>query len=211
MRESLSCLLGSLGAICVILVFGASTKVLSASDKAESHKTVENKTEKLQPTLAVGNDERLSRKTPKGTLRLFTLGVLLTDEQLVKATILPVSEEDFAYLMQKTKNLRSTPMQLKDACAKMKVRALKPGDMVTLPGGKTVTVSEEEVTDKRIVLLAENQPVPTRLYKAKGFWWVDASPVIAGRKTADKVSKEKDQKKGDPDRPADEDNQSDRQ
>lgn len=36
--------------------------------------------------------------------------------------------------------------------------------------------------------LADN-PIPTRLYKAKGYWWVDAAPVIAGRKAAAKYSR----------------------
>lgn len=213
MRESSSFLFGALWTICFLLGCGCSTGALAESDKTNSPNPVENKAEPSQPTSAVGKDERLSRKTPVGTLRLFMLGVLLTNEQLVKATIVPVSEDDFAYLMQKTKNLRSTPKQLKERCASLKVRSLKPGDVVTLPGGKKVTVSDEEVSDNRIVLLPENHPIPTRLYKAKGYWWVDASPVIAGRKAAGKVSKErvKDQPTGSQDRPVKEDNQSERE
>ena len=144
------------------------------------------KSETTEPKPKPPKDERLSRETPEGTLRIFMLGVLLGNEQLVKATIVPVSDEDFAYLVKKTKNLRETPKQLKEECAKMKVRALKPGDVVTLPGGDKVTVTEEEVTDDRMVLVIADSPIPTRLYKAKGFWWVDAAPVIAGRKAAEK-------------------------
>lgn len=144
-----------------------------------------------EPKSTFTKDSRLSRDTPEGTLRIFTLGVLLANEQLVNATIVPVSDEDLAYLLRKPKDAPAPPKELKELCANMKVRALKPGDKFTLPGGKKVTVAEEEVTDERMVLVLDDSPIPSRLYKAKGYWWVDASPVIAGRKAAAKLSEEK--------------------
>lgn len=143
-----------------------------------------------EPKSTATKDLRLSRDTPEGTLRIFTLGVLLANEQLVNATIVPVSDEDLAYLFQKPKDAPASPKELKELCANMTVRALKPGDKFTLPGGKQVTVAEDEVTDERMVLVLADSPIPSRLYKAKGYWWVDATPVIAGRKVAAKFSEE---------------------
>ncbi len=144
-----------------------------------------------EPKSPVTKDPRLSRDTPEGTLRVFTLGVLLANEQLVKATIVPVSNEDLTYLIQKPKDAPVSPKELKELCANMKVRALKPGDKFTLPGGKQVTVAEEEVTDEKMILVLADSPIPSRLYKAKGFWWVDATPVIAGRKAVAMSSEQK--------------------
>jgi hypothetical protein len=154
-----------------------------------------------EPKSTSAKDARLSRDTPEGTLRIFMLGLMLANEQLVKATIVPVSDDDLAYLIRKPMDAPATPKELKELCARMKVRALKPGDMFTLPGGKKVTVADEEVTDERLVLVLADSPIPTRLYKAKGLWWVDAAPVIAGRKAAAKYSQEatKAQRKQSPD------------
>jgi len=129
-------------------------------------------------------DARLSRETPEGTLRVFTLAVLLANEQLIKLTIVPVSKEEMKYLLQKPEGGQPSAKELKERVASMKVRALKPGDTFTLPGGKQLEITKEDVNDESLVLVLEDAPVPTRLHKARGYWWVDAGPVIAGRKAA---------------------------
>lgn len=159
--------------LVVLLAFIAAGFLFSAASSAQQDKKPE--------------DQRLSRKTPEGTLRIFALGVMLQNEQLIKATIVPVGAEDFRYLLLKTKGAQPDPKKLKEMFANMKVRTLKPGDKFTLPGGEKIVVAEEEVNDRQMVLVLENSPIPTRMYKGKGYWWVDARPVIDGRKAAEKA------------------------
>lgn len=159
------------GVTClIVLLIAVTSRVMNSQDQ--------------QVKQAPVKDERLSRETPEGTLRVFTLGVMLANEQLIKMTIVPVPDEDLKHLLQKPEGKPPDAKELKERCANMKVRTLKPGDKFRLPGGKELVVTAEEVSDERLVLVLDDSPIPTRLYKAKGFWWVDAEPTIAGRKAA---------------------------
>jgi hypothetical protein len=131
-------------------------------------------------------DPRLDRNTPEGTLRVFTLGAMISNKDLLKATMVPVSDEDMQYLLKEQAVSKEDFKKIKEQIAGMEVRHLKPGDRVKLPKGTELVVKDDEVTDDRLVLVLGDSPIPTRLYKAKGFWWIDASPVIAGRKAAEK-------------------------
>ena len=136
-------------------------------------------------------DLRISRNSPEGTLRLFTLGVMLGNEKLIRATMLPVPDKDLAFLVKKPDGLTAAKAKaMKEMCAELKVKSLKVGDKFKLPGGNEIVVKDEEVTEKTKVLVLGDAPIPTRMYKAKnGFWWVDGSPTIAARKAAAKHKK----------------------
>jgi hypothetical protein len=136
-------------------------------------------------------DERLDRETPEGTLRIFSIGVMLTNEKLVKMTALKVSEKDMKYLLKPTKNLRTTPKETKEFWASRKVKVLKAGDKFNLPGNNEIVIGKDEVTDDRMVVVLEDSPIPTRLYKIEGHWWVDPAPLIASRKAAEKAKLER--------------------
>lgn len=156
----------------------------------------------LHPTLAdetpqkaesPQQDERLSRETPEGTLRVFTIGVLRGVEDLIKKTSLPVSDEEMKLICVKAPEDAPSFKEVKDRVASMKIRSLKAGDKFTLPGNKEIVVAKEEVSEDRLVLVLEDAPVPTRMYKAKGFWWVDPEPLIHARRAVAN-SKEKSRK-----------------
>src|SRR5262245_55517585 len=68
-------------------------------------------------------DLRLSRDTPEGTLRIFTLGIMIGNEELIKATAVPESEDDMKLLSQKPEGPRPSDKELKEICANMKVRS----------------------------------------------------------------------------------------
>jgi hypothetical protein len=140
-------------------------------------------------TTKPSKDERLSRETADGTVRVFSIGVALANEQLIKMTALKISDEDMKHLLKKTKGLRSTPKEIKEFWASRKVKTLKPGDKFKLPDDTEIVVGEDEVSEVRMVVVVEDSPIPTRLYKVEGFWWVDPAPVIAGRKAAEEVKK----------------------
>jgi hypothetical protein len=104
--------------------------------------------------------------------------------------MVPVSDEDMQFLLKDPAVDKTAFKELKEKIAGMEVRHLKPGDKVKLPKGTELVVKEDEVTEDRLVVVLGDSPIPTRMYKAKGFWWVDADPVIAGRKAAEKKRQE---------------------
>ena len=141
------------------------------------------------PKPSPAKDERLNRDTPEGTLRVFMLGVAASNEQLITATAIPLSDDDRKLLLIKIHGENQNFKELKEEFASLKIERLKPGDKFKLPNGKEIVVAAEEVGDDRLVLKPENAPLPSRLYKAKGYWWVDAGPFVAGRKAAEAMRK----------------------
>lgn len=133
---------------------------------------------------ATQGDPRLNRDTAEGTLRVFTIGVMMGNEQLIKQTALPLSDEEMKLLTTNEGAPLLSVKEIKELCVKMEVKALKAGDKVKLPGGKEAVVTKEEVSDDRMVFVLGDAPVPTRMYKAKGFWWVDPEPLLFARKAA---------------------------
>jgi hypothetical protein len=67
------------------------------------------------------------------------------------------------------------------------VRVLKVGDKFALPGKDEMVIGKEDVNDEQMVVVLEGSPIPTRLYKGKGYWRVDPSPLIAVRKAGEKA------------------------
>jgi len=74
------------------------------------------------------------------------------------------------------------------AIVQMELRQMKLGETFRIPGGETViTLDEKHVADDAMMIMPAGSPLPTQLYKEKGNWWVDASQVIAMRKTAELI------------------------
>lgn len=121
--------------------------------------------------------------TPEGAFRTFFFAVIVKDEKTLRAVTLP--HDDFEWLLKGASPPEEQREGIKQMVSKMEIRALKPGDEVTLPQGRKMTIGEAEVTDERAVLLPEGAPLPTRCRKVDGRWKVDASAIIAGRKAAD--------------------------
>ncbi len=106
--------------------------------------------------------------------------------------MVPVSPEDMSYLLRKPDGPPLSHKafdELKERCAKLNMRALKRGDKFKLPGGEVVDTTADDVNDVAMVLVLDNAPLPTRLYKAKGYWWVDAGVIIASRRAAEEFMK----------------------
>src|SRR5688572_4010618 len=79
-------------------------------DCAEEEQPAKTPTKEGEQAVAKpARDERFDRQTPEGTLRSFTLGVMLGNEKLIKLTALPVSEEDMKHLTKQVNGLKSTP------------------------------------------------------------------------------------------------------
>ena len=132
--------------------------------------------------------------TPEATLRSFLIAVMAQDEPTLRSITLPNQEIDWL--------LKGKPMTMFQAIVArttivaLPIRALKPGDEVTLPGGRKLVVGPDEVTETRAVLVPEGAPLPTRLRKVEGVWKVDARPIIAARKAAEAARLKREAKKG---------------
>jgi uncharacterized protein (TIGR03067 family) len=136
-----------------------------------------------KPAEKAPKDARLDRTTPEGTLRVFMIAVIAGNEQLVKMTAMAESEDDLK-LIATIKGERPPLKEIREKIAGASIRALKVGDKFTLPNGKQVEVTSKEVDSEHMVLLPEGAPLPFRMIKSNGDWWVDAGPVVAGRKAA---------------------------
>lgn len=114
---------------------------------------------------------------------MFIAGMMLGSREVLDVTTLPVSEEDMQILLMEPQGVARPTMEVvKRICGEMKIRRLKVGEKFTLPGGKVITVAADEIADDLAVLHVEGDPLPTRMGMARGQWWVNAGPIIAGRK-----------------------------
>jgi hypothetical protein len=125
----------------------------------------------------------IANATPEQALRTFMIAMVAKDEATLRAVTLP--NDDLPWLFRGQAPPAGQLANVKNQFAKMPIRVLKPGDEITLPGNRKVTVQPQEVTADRAVLLPQGAPVPTRCRKVDGLWRVDAAPIIAGRKAAE--------------------------
>ncbi|WZP00921.1 hypothetical protein EP7_002580 [Isosphaeraceae bacterium EP7] len=151
---------------------------------------------KAEATKASDKPKADANASPEGALRGFLGAMLDGDETKLRAVALP--HEDFDVLLggQPIPKLRAAIA--KGLIARQPIKALKPGEEWTLPRGRVVKVTDEDVNDDHALLLPQGQPIPFRCTKVDGHWRVDASSVIAGRKAARKAveAKEKDEGPG---------------
>jgi hypothetical protein len=103
--------LKTLGA-SLLLVALLAPIAFACAEEEKSAKTPTKKGEQVEAKSA--RDERFDRETPEGTVRSFTLGVMLGNEKLIKLTVLPVSEEDMKYLTKQVNGLKSTPKEFRE-------------------------------------------------------------------------------------------------
>jgi hypothetical protein len=123
--------------------------------------------------------------SPEAAYHSFHIAVVAGDADALRRLALPLADEDFAALLTGDHLSRNGSAGLHRALGgKRPLTRLKPGDVVTLPGGVPFTIRPEQVRDDRAVLLPEDSPIPTDLRRVDGLWRVDARPIVAGRKAA---------------------------
>lgn len=122
----------------------------------------------------------------KSALRAFLLAVLSWDAKTLRSLTLPVSSGDFSYLMKGKPLTAAESKAARRQFAAMSIKALKPGDAVVLPGGRKMTVAKGAVGPQRAILVAQGAPFPFVASKVNNHWRVDAAPIIAARKAAER-------------------------
>ena len=143
----------------------------------------ESPKKEARPQYAIANT------TPEEALRSFIIAMFIQDEAALRAVTLPTDPAEFKWLVG---GQPIPPDQLEEIKAQMKrvpIRVLKPGETVTLPRNRKVTIRPEDIGVDRTMLLPEGAPLPTRLRKVEGRWRVDPTPIIAARKAADAIRK----------------------
>ena len=129
------------------------------------------------------------QQTPEGALRAFLASMLGPDPATLRQVILPVSNADFALLLA-SKPVSTEVRQIEvGRIASMPLRALKAGDTVTLPGGRSLTIGKGDVGHDTTLLQMSSNPLPVLIHRVKGRWYVDAAPMIAARRTAAALQK----------------------
>jgi hypothetical protein len=123
--------------------------------------------------------------SPEAAYHSFHIAIVAGDAEALRRLALPLADDEFAALLNGDHLSRDDSAGLHRALGgKRPLARLKPGDVVTLPGGVPFTIRPEQVGDDRAVLLAEGSAIPTDLRRVDGVWKVDARPIVAGRKAA---------------------------
>ncbi|MDQ2686914.1 MAG: hypothetical protein M3Y28_03500 [Armatimonadota bacterium] len=134
------------------------------------------------------------QKTPDGALKAFLAAMVGGNTTAIRQLIMPVSDADFAILTNQKPPDPQTREVMISRIAGMPVRALHVGEVVSLPGNKTLTVGKDDIGDDHVLLQMPNGPLPYLILRVKNVWYVDASSIIAGRKTSLALAKEKEEK-----------------
>ncbi len=129
-------------------------------------------------------DPRLDRYTPEGTLRIFLIGMALSNEDFIKSTAIPVTEEEMKVLLGSPETKKPSIEEVKTQFLSPEIKVLKPGSKFKLPSGKEIVIPPITRPGKEIDLHVDGSPLPFRLHLQKEFWWVDALPLVTGRKAA---------------------------
>lgn len=136
-------------------------------------------------------EESLFPNTPIGAYKTFILAMAMHDEATLKEIVLPT--DDFEWLLKAPRVPDEKLDQLKRALSNgLKVRLLKAGEEVKLPGHRLIRIRKEEVTGENAIVLPAGLPFPARCQKVDGRWRIDARPFIAAQRSDAEARKSKD-------------------
>jgi hypothetical protein len=119
---------------------------------------------------------------PEDVLRQFLVALAGGNRKQTAALMLP--HPNAAVLLQGESAPPQVVAQMEKQLASAEIRRLKPGEMVSLPGGGTMTVGTDDVNADRVLLQIPDQPVPYTIERRKNGWRVDATPIIQARNAA---------------------------
>lgn len=117
---------------------------------------------------------------PEVAAREFLLAMLSGDEAAVRRWSLPHAE---IAMLWSSPAPPEAIAQARQYAEQLSFTRLQVGDVIQLPGGKTLTLDETHVNENRAQLMAPDAPIPFILVRGEERWRVDPSPLIASRKT----------------------------
>ncbi|MBP89091.1 MAG: hypothetical protein CMJ64_20640 [Planctomycetaceae bacterium] len=114
--------------------------------------------------------------------RAFLLALTLVDRETAKQLIAPNTDNEILWKASPPAEIAIPG--LKQWAKELKIRSLRVGETVELPGGRKLTVSERHVIDEKAMLTWPNNPVPFIMLKTADGWQVDARTIVAARRAA---------------------------
>ncbi len=137
-------------------------------------------------TAAEPNKSASGKETnnPDAPAREFIIAVLLQDGVTLRRVTIPTEEKELKWLLAGQKAPPGAHEQIREHFQRLSVKTLKVGDVVELPGNRTLHVTDEMVGPDRAMLQFEGDPLPWRLERVDGQWLVDPRHLIAARKAA---------------------------
>jgi hypothetical protein len=124
-----------------------------------------------------------SKDTPEAALRAFFLASATGDEAALRRLTLPAP--GFEYLLQNKHVPAGKEGEFHRAVAVMKMKSLRPGDRLKMPGGDAFEIDPKTPTTDRAWIVSERSTYPTELRRVEGVWKVDARKIIAVRRAQD--------------------------
>lgn len=162
-------------AIMLFLAAGIAGSGISAQDSAPAKPAVSS-----SKTVTAGPDD---------VLREFLLALGTLDEKKLRSLALP--HDDFETILKGQAVPDEVRKNFESFVKESPIKPLKPGDMLKLPGGRSLTVEPADVSETSVMLMFGRDPMPHRLRKIDGAWKIDPSAIIAARKAAEAARKKK--------------------
>jgi hypothetical protein len=123
---------------------------------------------------------------PETVIRELLFSMLANDSEGGKKWILPNSDAEILWHGQ-TPPKEALP-EIRKQIAAIPFKRLVVGETADLPGGKKLTVTSDQVNENRLMIMDTTEPgIPFILVKQEGMWKVDAGPIIAARKAAQRA------------------------
>jgi hypothetical protein len=126
---------------------------------------------------------------PENVLREFLLALGTLDEKKLRSISLP--HDGFEMLLKGQAVPEEARMNFETFVKQTPIRALKAGDTLNLPGGRTLKVDPADVSEENAMLMFGRDPLPHRFRKVNGDWKIDPSSIISARKAAEAARKKK--------------------
>lgn len=126
---------------------------------------------------------------PENVLREFLMALGNLDEKKLRSISLP--HDDFEMLLNGNPVPEVARTNFETFIKETPIRALKAGETLNLPGGRTLKVEPSDVTEDKAMLMFGRDPLPHRFRKVDGIWKIDPSTIIAARKSAEAARKKK--------------------
>ena len=138
---------------------------------------------------AAGAAVAVGAETPEEALRSFFAAMLNADFDALK--IYAVEHPDLEILLQGEDLTEEQLQTMQEVFANAPITSLSVGDTFSIAGGPKAEVTESMVDENHKLLTMIGNPAPFPVHKLEGYWKVDPGTIIAVRKAAAKLSRDR--------------------
>ena len=124
----------------------------------------------------------ITNTTPEGAVRAFLIAGATHNKQALRSIILPVSDAELAGILEGNTPPPDAQKQMTEQISGMPVKILKPGTVVEMVQGRSLTVPASADGKTSVYAQPAGMPIPLHLVKKNGKWLVDSASVLASMK-----------------------------